>query len=305
MRLPFKNLSDFHKAFPDELTCIEFVSEMRWNGKPVCTHCSSDKNAYKIQQGKKFKCSECRTNFTVKTGTIFEDSPISLYKWFLAIYLISSNKKGISSINLGQQIGVTQKTAWFMNHRIRFAMSNGSFESELNNTVEIDETYFGGKNKNKHQSKRLSGTGTANKQAVFGMIERKGNVKAFPVKKTDGETLVPIIIENVAKGTNIMTDEHGAYYYLGNNDYKHEVVNHTQGQYVKGHIHTQNIENFWSLLKRGIYGIYHQVSPKHLHRYCNEYAFRFNSRVIENNQRFEYTFTKINGRLDYKTLIGK
>lgn len=297
MRLPFKNLSDFHKAFPDEISCIEFVSEMRWNGKPVCPHCNSDKKAYKIQGGKKFKCSECRTNFTVKTGTIFEDSPISLSKWFLAIYLISSNKKGISSINLGQQIGVTQKTAWFMNHRIRFAMSNGSFESELGNVVEMDETYFGGKNKNKHNSKKLLGTGTANKQAVFGMIERKGNVKAIPVIKTDGETLVPIVIDNVAKGSTVMTDEHGAYYYLGDNNYNHNVVNHTKGQYVNGAIHTNGIENFWSILKRGIYGIYHQVSPKHLHRYCNEFAFRFNSRVIENNQRFEYTFTKIAGRL--------
>lgn len=303
MRLPFKNLSDFHKAFPDEQTCIDFVSEMRWNGKPVCPHCNSDKKAYKIQQGKKFKCSECRTNFTVKTGTIFEDSPISLYKWFLAIYLISSNKKGISSINLGQQIGVTQKTAWFMNHRIRFAMSNGSLENELNNVVEIDETYFGGKDKNKHQSKRLGVTGTGSKQAVFGMIERQGNVKAIPVTKTDGKTLVPIILDNVNKDATIMTDEFGAYHYLYENYSNHGVVNHTKGQYVKGNVHTQNIENFWSQLKRGIYGIYHQVSPKHLHRYCNEFAFRFNSRVIQNNQRFEYTFSKIEGRLTYKELL--
>jgi len=223
----------------------------------------------------------------------------------MAIYLISAHKKEKASLQLGKDLKVTQKTAWFMNHRIRYAMTSKSFLLGLNsNIVEADETYVGGKNKNKHKNKRLPGTGTANKIPVFGMVERKGEVRAVPVLKADTTTLTDIIRKNIDKKAVLMTDDHGAYRKI-HREFEHLVVNHTEGEYGVGMIHTNTIEGFWSLLKRGIIGIYHNVSPQHLHRYCDEFSFRYNTRDSEDGVRFIYTLSRTKGkRLKYKTLIN-
>lgn len=301
----FKNLLEVVRHFSDEQTCIDFLVNARWNGKPVCPHCGNDNKIYFLKTVKKFKCSKCRKQFSVKIGTIFEDSALPLSTWFAGFYLITAHKKGISSMQLAKDLGITQKTAWFVLHRIRYAMKTESFNKPLEGTIECDETYVGGKNKNRHYNQKKDGKGTANKQPVFGLMERKGKVIAFPIQKTDGKTLIPIITENVSEGSTLMTDEHGAYFML-NHVYKHFVINHSSKIYVNGDIHTNSIENFWSMLKRGIIGIYHQVSSKHLHRYCDEFAYRFNSRDIKDVERFTYTFTRIasNGKLQYKTLIA-
>ncbi|HEX2786575.1 MAG TPA: IS1595 family transposase [Ignavibacteria bacterium] len=299
----FKSLVDLLKAFPDEQSCRDFVEKLRWNGKPECPHCKHNE-VYKFKDGKLWKCKKCRKQFTVKVGTIFEDSALPLIKWFMAMYLLTAHKKGISSLQLSKDIGITQKSAWHMLHRLRYAMTTKEFNKPLSNTVECDETYVGGKNKFKHWNKKSEGTGFQDKQAVFGMIERKGNVIALPVVKADAVTLVPIILDNVDRNATIMTDEFGGYYHLGKIYKEHGVINHQSKMYVRGEVHTQCIDNFWSLLKRGIIGIYHQVSPKHLHRYCNEFAYRFNTKESSDVNRFAYTFSQINGKLQYKTLIN-
>jgi transposase-like protein len=296
MRLPFKNLVDLLKAFPDEQTCIDFIAEVRWAGKPYCPHCGNDNKIYKLGNPLLWKCSKCRQPFSIKVGTIFNESKISLQKWFMAIYLITAHKKGISSLQLGKDIGVTQKTAWFMNHRIRYALTNKSFD-KLNGLVEIDETYVGGKAKNqKYKPAPI-------KTAVVGMIEREGNVRVIPVINTDNKTLVEVIKDNVDSDATLISDEHSGYSTV-KTFMSHNTINHSV-EYANGDIHTNTIEGFWSQLKRGIIGIYHQVSPKHLHRYCDEFAYRYNTRVIKDNQRFEYTFMRLSGRLDYKTLTER
>ena len=294
----------FHllEKFQNEQDCRDYLEKIRWNGKPKCPHCTHDK-VYKFKAGKLWKCAKCRKQFTVKVGTIFEESNISLRKWFMAIYIISAHKKGIASIQLAKDLKVTQKTAWFMNHRIRYAMTTKSFLLGLENVVEADETYMGGKDKNRHKNKRLAGTGTANKIPVFGMVERKGNVTAVPVIKADTGTLTDIIRKNLDKKAVLMTDDHGAYRKI-HREFEHLVVNHTQGEYGVGMIHTNTIENFWSLLKRGIIGIYHQVSPQHLHRYCDEFSFRYNVRDSPDGVKFIHTLSRTKGkRLMYKNLI--
>ncbi len=300
----FNSLLRLIDTFKTEQDCRDFLEQMRWHGKPKCPHCRHDK-VYKFKDGKLWKCSECRKKFTVKVGTIFEDSHIPLRKWFLAIYVISAHKKGISSLQLSKDIKITQKSAWHLNHRIRYAMTSKSFLMGLNNIVEADETYIGGLNKNKHKHKRLAGTGTANKIPIFGMVERKGEVRAVPVIKADTETLSDIIRKNLDKRAVIMTDDHGAYRKI-HREFEHLVVNHTEGEYGVGMIHTNTIEGFWSLLKRGIIGIYHQVSPQHLHRYCDEFSFRYNTKESSDSTRFINTLGRVSGkRLMYKTLTNR
>lgn len=299
--LEFNSLLSLTERFPDEKSCREYLEQQRWNGIPICPHCDNNK-VYRYKDGRLFKCAKCKKQFTVRVGTIFEDSPLSLRKWFMAIYLITAHKKGISSLQLSKDIGITQKSAWHMLHRIRYAMQTKSFNAPLSNVVEADETYIGGKNRFKHKNKRTSGTGMVGKQAVFGMLERKGNVRAMHIQNADAKTLVPIILLNVDRNATIMTDEFGGYYNL-DLFYKHGVISHTKRQYVKGDIHTQTIDNFWSLLKRGILGIYHQVSPKHLHRYISEFEYRYNKRKDNDPIKFNSALGRVQGRLQYKDLI--
>jgi transposase-like protein len=298
MTIEFKSLYDFQEHFPDEITCIQELAKSRWNGKITCLHCGSSRKIYTIRGGKMFKCADCLKPFSVRVGTIFEDSPLPLQKWFMALWLISSHKKGISSIQLGKDIGVTQKTAWFMLHRIRYAMRTPEFNKPLKGTVEVDETFVGGKT---HGQGR--GYMQANKTAVFGMMERNGEVRANSVPHADGATLKPIIFENVDKSSTIMSDEFGAYKDLADQFEAHYIVIHSKKQYVDGISHTNNIENFWSMLKRGIYGIYHHISKKHIDKYVDEFEYRYNTRKFKETQRFNKVLTHLNGRLTYKMLI--
>jgi transposase-like protein len=269
---------------------------MRWNGQPVCPHCGHDV-AYKFATGTYYKCKACRKKFTVTIGTIFEDTKISLCKWFIAIYIFTSHKKGISSCQLAKDLGITQKSAWHMLHRIRHAF--GITEPmELTDTVEVDETYIGGKRKGKR------GRGAAGKTAVIGLVERKGKVYAQPVSSIDAVTLQGVVRARVQPGTRVVTDELASYNGLAK-DYSHDTIRHGDGIYVAGDIYTNTIEGYWSLLKRGIFGIYHQVGSKHLHRYRSEFGFRYNSRKSGEVARFNEVLSACDGRLMFKTLTGK
>jgi transposase-like protein len=251
-----------------------------------------------------------RRQFTLKTGTIMEDSPLGLDKWLPAMWLVASARNGISSWELHRALGVTQKTAWFMLHRIRLAMQDEGRGGKLGGEVEIDETYIGGKARNMHKARKEralagKGGGTGGKVGVQGMLQRGGKIVAKVVEDGKYATLVPNIRKNVEKGSHVFTDEAVAYFGL-RAEYDHEVINHLES-YVNGNVHTNGIENFWSLLKRGLTGTYVSVEPFHLFRYVDEQAFRFNNRKpMSDGDRFSYLVRKIVGkRLTYAELTGK
>lgn len=299
---PF-NMKNFTIYFPDEKTCKEYLKNERFpDGKVACPKCGSTDKIYPMADGKRFKCGNkgCFHIFTITVGTIFEASHIPLKTWFLALYVLSAHKKGISSCQLAKDIGVTQKTAWFMLHRIRYMLANGSKKGFLSGTIEVDETYVGGRTRGKGV-----GYSQPNKKPVFGMMERGGEVRAIPVEHASGETLEPIIREHVSRESRIMSDTFGGYAGLQKEFKDHQTVNHETKEYVRGIVHTNTIEGFWSLLKRGIIGIYHSVSPKHLHRYVDEFDYRYNTRKLHDGERFKEVFSQCEGRLKYSTLISK
>jgi transposase-like protein len=300
-----KTLQEAIKHFSDETVCINFFANLRWeNGIAVCPRCESDKTSF-LKTRNVWKCKECKKQFSVKVGTIFEGSNINLDKWLCAIWLIGNCKNGISSYEISRAIGVTQKTAWFMLHRIRKAMETGSFQ-KLSGDVEVDETFVGGKAKNMHIKKRkevIQGRGSVGKTAVMGLLERKGRVLAKVIQNTNRETLHAEVKNNVEKDSNLFTDEWRAYRGL-DEDYVHQVINHGI-EYVKDNVHTNGIENFWSLLKRTIKGTYVSVEPFHLNRYLAEQTFRFNERKGKDKDRFVKMLESVSGkRLTYKELIG-
>lgn len=302
------NLLEFQQKFSTEQACRDWLADKRWGNKenPVCPYCNS-KQVYTYADGKLFSCSECKKQFTVRIGTIFEDSRLPLFKWFIAIYLFTSLKKGISSIQLSKYINVTQKTAWFMLHRIREVMDNSGDHNLFEGTTEIDEAYLGGSEANKHANKR----GKAQKTVVIGMINRESQtVKAMKVASAEAEHLLPKIYTNVADNSTIVTDTLPAYRVLKKH-YSHKTIKHSAGEYVKidrrtaFKIHTNLIEGFWGELKRGVKGIYHWASKKHINKYLNEYCFRYNERKITDFERFAVWFGKCEDkRLSYAGLIN-
>lgn len=302
INIHFSSILELIKAFPDEQTCINHLEELRWNGNVISPFDATSK-VYKCA-GNKYKCKNTGKYFNVRTSTLFDNTKIELQKWFLAIWLVTSHKKGISSLQLGRDIDVTQKTAWFMLQRIRncFGIDNGT---QLDNEVEIDETYVGGKNENKHKNKKIDGSqGGSQKAPVIGMVERGGNIKAKHVENTKGETLSKEIISNIKQSATLYTDEYSSYAGL-NRIYDHSTVKHSSGQYVNGRVHTNTIEGFWSLLKRGIFGIYHSTSKKHLQKYVDEFVFRYNTRICTESYRFNLLLSNTEFRLTYKNLIAK
>lgn len=305
----FKNLIEFQEYFKDEETCRKHLIQARWDGVPVCPYCNSEK-VYLFKDGKTFKCAEntCNNNFSVTVGTMYENSKLPLQKWFLAMYLIENHKKGISSCQLARDLGITQRSAWFVLHRIREMHAGNTPTETLEKIVEVDETYVGGKMRNKHLSVRKkahenNSSHTLNKTMVVGLLQRDKEVQVTVYNKSN-ETLKDMVRRHVSKDAIVVTDGHNGYKGLDKEFAAHEVVNHLNDEYVnKNGFHTNSIEGFWSQLKRSIYGVYHQVSPKHLHRYCYESANRYNTRKIKDVERFEVTIRKCEGRLKYKDLI--
>lgn len=319
MDFAFKTIQEFNDFFKDEKTCYEFLEGQRWPDGAVCPHCGTAKKPYKVTPRGMFKdipsyrCSErdCDLPFTVRTGSIFEGSKIELRKWFQAAYEITTSKKGISSMELAVRIGTSQKTAWLMNHKIRSMLQETAPEllGENGNPVQADETYVGGKNKNRHKDKKVEGSqgrSAADKTPVVGLIEKGGRVMTFVTQDTSAETLTQIIDNNVVNGATIVTDAYKSYATIGN-AYNHITVKHQEGGYITerngNKFHTQNIENFWSQLKRGYVGIYHYMSPQHLHRYCNEFATRYNLRDYSNISRFLFVIKNSNTeKVTYRAL---
>lgn len=302
----FKSLTELLRKFNTDESCRQYLEEQRWNGKPECPYCGNAEKTYKIESGKRYKCAKCLKKYSVTVGTVFEDTKIGLSTWFAAIYLATSHKKGISSLQLSRDLNCTQKTAWHMLHRIREMMKDTNPEL-LENHVEADETYIGGKNKNRHADKKLphsQGRSSSDKTPVFGLVERNGRVVAMKVTDTKMKTIQPIIHNHVLQGANLMTDEYNSYNGLGKT-YNHQRVNHGNGIYVTGLAHTNTMEGFWSLLKRGIIGIYHSVSVKHLDRYVEEFEFRYNTRQLSECGRFNQALTQSKGNLSYELLTNK
>jgi transposase-like protein len=305
----FKTLPQLLDYFKDEKFCQAYYEKLRWNGKIICPHCKTEKQPYRTNRG--FKCSEpsCYKKFTVRTGSVFESSKIPFRIWFAAIYLLTNHKKGISSVQLASDLGISQKCSWFVLQRVRemLKINAPSMVGGEGKTVETDETYIGGKEKNKHRDKRsvdAEGNYINRKKVVVGLIERNGQVILKHIPAATTENMVGFIRKHAPNGSTIYTDEHKAYRSLGK-IYTHETVNHSIKNYANGKVHTNSIENFWSLLKRGLNGVYHQVSEKHLDRYLNEYASRFNTRKLGTKERFEFFLGKSEGRLTYKALVGR
>ncbi|MCB0220729.1 MAG: IS1595 family transposase [Chrysiogenetes bacterium] len=303
MALPVLN----QPQFQDEDAAHEYLEKIRWPHGVTCPKCGVENvkvyrlNVKRAKSTRKvLKCGECRRQFTIKTGTIFEDSKIPLTVWLQAAYLMCASKKGFSAHQLHRYLGVTYKTAWFMAHRLREAMADSEFVKlgGAGKVVEADETFWGN-NKKPGQP----GRGYQHKMKVFSLVERDGNVRSFHVERVNAKTLRPILREQVEQATHVMTDDAGQYTRLSEDFDQHSVVKHSTGEYARGPVYTNTIESFFAVMKRGLHGTYHHIGEQHLKRYCGEFDFRYNNRKVSDLERTVNALSGIEGkRLTYKTV---
>ena len=304
------SITQLFRMFPDEDACRAWLEQVRWGGEPACPRCGSldDVRPPPPSRPNGYWCKACRKHFTVTTGTCMHATKRPLQDWIYAIYSVLTARKGVSAMQLSKELGVQYRTAWHMLHRVREACGRGEFK--LTNVVEVDETYIGGKESNKHADKKLNaGRGAVGKAAVAGARERGGKVKAKPVERTNAATLIPFVEDAVEPGTTVYTDDAAAYSALPTilNQIEHETVAHGRGEYVRGDAHTNGIESVWAVLKRSIHGTWHHVSPKHLERYVNEASFRLNEGncEVDTLDGMEALVRQMHGaKLRYKDLIA-
>ena len=299
------NLIQLFEKFPDEQSARKWIEDIRWpNGERRCPFCDGERTYHvETEEPMPYRCSDCREYFSVRTDMVMQKSKVPLRKWVIAIYLLSTARKGMSSVALHKAIGVTQKTAWFMAQRIREGWNLGT--EPMKGPAEVDETFIGGKETNKHANKKLrAGRGTVGKVPVFGARRRGGNVVAFPVPNVSKNVLTKAVLDAVERGEQVYSDEHAGYNDLDQH-FKHETISHGAGEYARESVHTNSIESFWALFKRGHYGIYHKMSEKHLHRYVNEFAGRQNDRHLDTIVQMAMIVRGLEGKhLPYNQLIA-
>lgn len=308
----FKTLPEMLAAFPTEQVAIDHLTAIRFrNGRfcPLCGCTNEGKVSIMKRAGvptNQYKCYACRGKFSIKVGTIFQDSKLPLRTWFAAIWMITNHPKGIASTTLATDLGITQKTAWFVLHRLRHAARTKSFNAPLSGEVEVDETFVGGREHNKHASQKTGnkrGHSIELKTVVMGLVQRGGEVRAGVIDNARAGTLRPIVEANVAKGSTVYTDEHQGYNDLRHN-YDHQRVSHRKGEYARGKATTNGVESIWALFKRQYVGTHHWISPKHMDAYLNEMTFRLNRRDLDKGQRVTALLSQIEGPLTYKALIA-